>query len=101
MTVKQYFKNLIRALLGRNPFQMELDEVREMYEKTAERVSELQEYYFKIVEQMDQSKRQMKDDQRLIESLRDRVGECQEETEYYRKENNRLRRLLQEKKNEA
>jgi len=101
-TIKRYFTNLFRALVGNNPFRMELDEVREMYEKTAERVSELQEYYFKMVEQMDHSKRQMKGYQQLIENLRDRVGECQEEVAHYRKENNRLRRLLQpEKTNEA
>lgn len=87
--VKQYLRNLCLALCGNNPYQMELADVRGKYEKTAERVTGLQELYFKGVELYDavsrhvaeleklvsDGKEQEKGLQRLIENLRDRVAE--------------------------
>ena len=87
--VKQYLRNLCLALCGNNPYQMELADVRGKYEKTAERVTGLQEVYFKGVELYDavsrhvagleklvaDGKEQEKGLQRLIENLRDRVAE--------------------------
>ena len=94
-TMRPYCKNLLRALLGQNPFQAELDELRERYDKTAERVAELNEFYFKSIEKFDKTNRQVRDYQRLIEQLRTRVFECEEQLSEYRKENNRLRGLQQ------
>lgn len=87
--MKQYLRNLCLALCGNNPYQMELADVRGKYEKTAERVTGLQELYFKGVELYDavsrhvaeleklvaDGKEQEKGLQRLIENLRDRVAE--------------------------
>lgn len=87
--VKQYLRNLCLALCGNNPYQMELADVRGKYEKTAERVTGLQELYFKGVELYDavsrhvaeleklvaDGKEQEKGLQRLIENLRERVAE--------------------------
>jgi chromosome segregation ATPase len=87
--MKQYLRNLCLALCGNNPYQMELADVRGKYEKTAERVTGLQELYFKGVELYDavsrhvaeleklvaDGKEQEKGLQRLIENLRERVAE--------------------------
>ena len=79
--MRRYFKNLLIALMGRNPYQIELDELREHYEKAAERVNELNDFYFKMVEKMDQTKRRMNDYQTLIENLRNRLAEKETENE--------------------
>ena len=39
--MKEYFKNLWRAICGSNPFRKELDELKSKYEKTAADVSNL------------------------------------------------------------
>lgn len=97
--MKQYFKNLLKALLGQNPYQMELDELRQNYHKTADRVDELNSFYFESVAKFDQTRKQMIGSQKLIENLRTRVSEYKEELEGSRKDNSRLRRLLQEAEN--
>ena len=79
--MRRYFKNLLIALMGRNPYQIELDELREHYEKAAERVNELNEFYFKMVEKMDKTKKRMNDYQTLIENLRNRLAEKETENE--------------------
>jgi len=87
--MKQYLRNLCLALCGNNPYQVELTDVREKYEKAAERVESLQELYFKGVELYDavsrhvadleklvgDGKAQEKSLKQLVENLRDRVSE--------------------------
>ena len=87
--MKQYLRNLCLALCGNNPYQMELADVCEKYEKTAERVTGLQELYFKGVELYDavsrhvadleklvgDGKAQEKSLKQLVENLRERVAE--------------------------
>lgn len=63
-----YFKNLATALLGRNPYQLELDRVREEYEKTAEQVRLLDVLYGKV-------QKKLSDYEQLIENLRKRIIE--------------------------
>lgn len=63
-----YFKNIAIALLGRNPYQLELDRVREEYEKTAEQVRLLDELYGKV-------QKNLSDYEQLIENLRKRIIE--------------------------
>lgn len=63
-----YFKNLATALFGRNPYQLELDRVREEYEKTAEQVRLLDEQYGKV-------QKKLSDYEQLIENLRKRIIE--------------------------
>lgn len=46
----KYLKNLMIALTGNNPYQMELDQVREEYEKTAERVRQLEKSFYDVEE---------------------------------------------------
>lgn len=69
--MKQYLKNLLTALCGNNPFQMELERVREEYEKTADRVKQLEGLHEKV-------SGQIVDYQALIENLRQRLAEKDE-----------------------
>lgn len=80
--MRHYFQNLITALLGSNPYQKELDDVREKYGKTAERVGQLEDMYYKSLEKWEEAGRQGEEAskqlagyQTLVENLRDRVAE--------------------------
>ena len=73
--MKHYFKNLVTALCGSNPYQLELDDVREKYEKTAERVEQLEGLYNKALERWDEASKQLSSYQTLVENLRERVAE--------------------------
>lgn len=89
--MKKYFRTLLLALLGRNPFQMELDELREHYEQASDRVVELYELYYKSVDNFDKTKQMVADYQTLIENLRERIGEYQERLDECQRDNIRLR----------
>lgn len=71
--MRNYFRNLFTALAGNNPYQMELDRVREEYEKTAERVEQLDELYYTIKGNLAQSDARLADYQQLVENLRRRI----------------------------
>ena len=84
-----YFGNLFIAVMGRNPYQVELDKVKEEYEKTAENVEFLRKMYDKMQEHLASDTRRMTADaariaddakmisslQALVENLRTRVEE--------------------------
>ncbi len=78
-TLQHYFRNLFRALLGRNPFRDELNELREHYEAVAERVQALTELYYTSAEALGRMEREKADNQLLIENLRKRVDEKDKE----------------------
>jgi len=73
--MKRYFKNLIIALLGRNPYQEELDELREKYEKAGENARSLRDMYYDAVERWEQARKEVKQLQVLTENLRERIRE--------------------------
>ena len=73
--IKNYLRNLWLALTSNNPYQVELDEVREEYEKTKANVKRLEDFYCKALENWDKAGSQTKDLQVLVENLRKRVAE--------------------------
>lgn len=75
MRIKQYLTNVARALLGVDYRQAELDEVREMYNKSSAYVKTLEDAYSKIVAKMDATDRLFASLQMLIENLRSRLNE--------------------------
>lgn len=77
--MKRYFKNLFIALCGNNPYQMELDRVREEYEKTTEKVAQLEDMYWKFKEQKAEIDKQVTGYQTLVENLRQRLKEKDEQ----------------------
>ena len=62
--MRRYFKNLIRAVLNINPYKVELDELRDHYEKAAG--------------QMTATEKMMGSLQALVENLRQRIDEKDE-----------------------
>lgn len=90
----------MKALAGRNPYQEELDEVREAYGKTAADVASLRVEYTNTQEHANaarhiiaeyekllaKSEKQLSSYQALIELLRERIREYQERIEAYNAE---------------
>ena len=74
--------NLMTALCGSDPYQKELAEVRERYEKTSERVRQLDDMYYQALRKWEEASMKLEKDgkalsdyQKLIENLRERVAE--------------------------
>ena len=70
--MKQYFKNLLSALLGNNPYQAERDEMCRQMELAAENV-QLRNMYCAACEKWEQSDKQVASLQQLVENLRERI----------------------------
>ncbi len=73
-----YIRNLVIAMMGRNPYQEELDELQEKYEKAALHVSSLQDMYYSAVERWTEADKQARSLQTLVENLRTRIREMRE-----------------------
>ncbi|MBQ8713027.1 MAG: hypothetical protein IJ551_09470 [Prevotella sp.] len=84
--MKHYLKNLIAALLGRNPYREELDEVREHYEQAADNVRSMQDMYYNALEKWAEADKQAKSLQALTENLRERIREKDTMMEQMREE---------------
>ena len=73
--MKQYFKNLLSALLGNNPYQAERDELAAKLAKAGENIHGLNELYYNVLEKWEQSDKQVASLQQLVENLRDRIAD--------------------------
>lgn len=74
-TIKHYFKTLLIAILGRNPYRLELEQVRSEYAKTAENVELLRDAYYICKEKEEKANQQIASLQNLVELLRERIRE--------------------------
>lgn len=93
--MKQYFKNLVLAIRGRNPFAEEVAGLREKLEKAGENVRGLQDQLFAALERWESAKRllslnrermekrdnQIASLQTLVENLRERIRDKDAELE--------------------
>lgn len=73
--MRRYFKNLLSALLGNNPYQAECDELRRQMEQAAENVHGMNELYYTVLEKWAANKRQLASLQQLVENLRERIAD--------------------------
>ena len=73
--MRRYLKNLLSALLGKNPYQAERDDLAEKLEKTGENVRGLNELYYTVLEKWAANKRQLASLQQLVENLRERIAD--------------------------
>ena len=80
--MKQYFKNLCLVILGRNPFQEEVDTLKKQLEKAAENMRSLQDQLYSALEKWDEgTKKWEKSDAmvtgllQLTENLRERIAD--------------------------
>ena len=71
--MKQYFKNLLSALLGNNPYQTERDEMAAKLEQAGDNVRGLQELYYNMVGRWEAERKQLASLQQLVENLRERI----------------------------
>ena len=69
----RYFKNLLSALLGNNPYQAERDDLAEKLEKAGDNYRELNELYFNVLEKWETERKQTASLLQLVENLRDRI----------------------------
>lgn len=84
--MKRYFKTLLYALLGRNPFQVELDEVKRQYESADCNVRILNDLYGKMQEKIVAAEKWIISYQKLIENLRESINEKEQTIESLRKD---------------
>ena len=87
--MKRYFKNLLSALLGNNPYEAERDDLAAKLEKAGENVRSLQDQLYATLEQWESAKRLLRQDiellakrdkqvtslQQLVENLRERIAD--------------------------
>ena len=71
--MKQYFKNLLSALLGNNPYQAERDDLAAKLEQAAENVERLRDMYCAACEKWEHGDKQVASLQQLVENLRERI----------------------------
>lgn len=71
--MRQYFKNLLSALLGNNPYQAERDDLAVKLAKAGENVRGLNELYHNTLEKWETDKKQVASLQQLVENLRERI----------------------------
>lgn len=73
--MRRYFKNLLSALLGNNPYRAERDEMTAKLEQAGDNVRGLQELYYNMVERWEAERKQMASLQQLVENLRERIAD--------------------------
>lgn len=71
--MRRYLKNLLSALLGNNPYEVECDELAAKLAKADENVRGLNELYYNMVERWEAEQKQMASLQQLVENLRERI----------------------------
>lgn len=76
--IKRYFKTLLTAFLGMDPYRQELEQVRSKYEETARDVRALHDLYYICRGREEQASQQIVGLQKLVELLRDRIKEKDE-----------------------
>lgn len=96
--MKRYFKNLLSALLGNNPYQAERDDLAEKLEKAGDNYRGLNELYYNVLEkweterkQTDSLRKQTASLQQLVENLRDRIKDKDASINQYMTEMDALR----------
>lgn len=84
--IKRYVQNLRLALLGNNPYQVEMDEARDYLEKAAGDLKATQDMCYSTMEMWSESQKQLNQMQQLVETLRDHLHEKDDQVEQLRRE---------------
>ena len=86
LRIKRYLKNLVNAFLGRDPYREELEETKEKLEKSAENMKAMQDQLYsaldkwnEVVKTSEDLSRQVESREKLIENLRERINEKDED----------------------
>lgn len=89
--MRQYFKNLLSALLGNNPYQAERDDLAEKLEKAGDNYRGLNELYYNVLEKWETERKQTASLLQLVENLRDRIKDKDAAIHQYMTEMDALR----------
>ncbi len=73
--MRRYLINLLQALRGINPFELELKRVQEDYKRVADKVEQLQSVYAAVKEKTSGAVNQIRNLQALVENQRSRLSE--------------------------
>ena len=95
MLMKDYLRNLALALMGRNPYQAERDDLAEKLEKADENVRVLKHLYCNVLEKWESKQKQAASLQQLVENLRERIKDKDAAIDRYIIDMNALRGELQ------
>lgn len=93
--MKHYFKNLLSALLGNNPYEAERDELAAKLEQAGENYRRMNEQYYNMAERWEAGQKQVSSLQQLVENLRERINDKDATINQYMIEMDALRGELQ------
>ncbi len=93
--MRRYFKNLLSALMGNNPYQAERDDLAARLEQAGEDVRGMNELYYTVLEKWAANKRQLASLQQLVENLRERIKDKDAAINQYMTEVDTLKGELQ------
>ncbi len=86
LRIKRYLKNLVKAFCGRDPYREELEETKKKLEKSAENMTAMQDQLYsaldkwnEVVKTSEDLSSQVESCEKLIENLRERINEKDEE----------------------
>ena len=73
--MKQYFRNLLQILQGKNPYQAERDDLEEKLRQAGENVRGLNNLYYKALEKWENERKKAASLLQLVENLRERISD--------------------------
>lgn len=73
--MKQYFRNLLQILQGKNPYQAERDDLEERLRLAGENVRGLNNLYCKALEKWENERKKVASLLQLVENLRERISD--------------------------
>lgn len=73
--MRQYFRNLLQILQGKNPYQAERDDLEEKLRQAGENVRGLNNLYYKALEKWENERKKAASLLQLVENLRERISD--------------------------
>ena len=113
--MNNYVKNLLTAIRGKNPFQKEIEDIKdkmgkadddirilvESFNKVQENAARCEQLLEKYKERLSESDKELMSYQKLTENLRNRIVEYQKRIEEYNKEIDRIQEKSKKKPQES
>ena len=93
--MRQYFRNLLQILQGKNPYQAERDDLEEKLRLAGENVRGLNNLYYKALEKWESERKKAASLLQLVENLRERISDKDAIIEEQRREYEKL--IIEEK----
>ncbi len=93
--MRQYFRNLLQILQGKNPYQAERDDLEEKLRLAGENVRGLNNLYYKALEKWENERKKAASLLQLVENLRERISDKDAIIEEQRREYEKL--IIEEK----